>query len=241
MGAKRCNVPGCKSAQNRVEDAGVTFHQLPANLPTRLIWLKASRCGDSNNNNNNVKVCSRHFREADFKLIKNKYFLVKGTYPTIFPWGVYTHAAEKAPEDDDPVSATGEEDPLADAVPPLDSSAVASELPSLPVVMVKEEPETAPAAAKVKRESAAVKRHSIAAVETIKKEPIDAAEAGPKRLMRKSMESATTSLAKKVEPVAGKEIQAMDFQNVWHKAKIVEVDLVERELLIHFEDNNKEK
>lgn len=235
MGAKRCNVAGCKSAQNRVEDAGVTYHQLPVNIQTRLIWLKASRVRDDPN----IKVCSRHFREADFKLIKTKYFLVKGTYPTIFPWGVYTH---ENPPEDDPASATVEEDPLAGAVPPVDPIAVTSppDLPSLAVVMVKEEPGTVQTqAAKVKRESLTGKRHSIAAVETIKKEPIDAVD--PKRLMRKSMESATPLTVKKVEPVAGKEIEAMDFQNVWHKAKIVEVDLVERELLIHFEDNNKEK
>lgn len=245
MGVKRCNVAGCLSSKNRIEDTGVTFHQLPAKRPTREIWITAARVPDDAN----VKVCSRHFREADFKLVNTKYFLIKGCYPTIFPWGVYTHekpaaAAKPTTMAEAPLSNPST-DPLAGAVQPTPTAAD-TEPPKASV-------------ARVNRESLAAKRHSIAAtavvVEAIKTEPVDdietaaaAAAAAPKPL-RKSTESTPavatvkkeTETGKKVDPVPGTKVSAMDFQNVWHKATILEVDTVERELLIHFEEDNQQK
>lgn len=226
MGIKRCAVSGCQSAKNRPEDLGVTFHQLPANQATRVVWVAAARVPDENN----IKVCSRHFREADFKLVSSKYFLIKGSYPTIFPWGVYTHNPPTA-TDDTRTNSTPE-----DTQPPEQNTPIAPE--ALPTVT--EAPK--PSAARVKREPPVTKRHSIA-VETLKKE---VEEEAPKTL-RKSMEASLgipkrePEPVKKVDPVPGTEVSAMDFQNVWHKATILEVDSVEREVLIHFEENNQQK
>lgn len=175
---------------------------------------------------NNIKVCSRHFREADFKLVNSKYFLIKGCYPTIFPWGVFTNdpVAEVKKEPDStksPVNARTEPSTVDPPAEPSKSSI-----------------------ARVNRESLAAKRHSIATVEAtgIKKEPVD------NNNVEKPLQT-TPVIAKKepdgppkrVVPVPGTEVAAMDFQNVWHKAKIVEVDSVERELLIHYEEDNQQK
>lgn len=225
MGKKRCAVAGCQSANTRAEDVGVTFHQLPANLGTRAIWIYAGRVPDESN----VKVCSRHFREADFKLVNTKYFLIKGCYPTIFPWGIYEH--DKPASDE---AAAPEKLPLPEPAPVAAPTAEAT----------PEQPATAEVPTVAATPSIA-KRHSIA-VETIRSGPLEEGE--PQIPLRKSMESAGVvglkkegDFLKRVSPVPGNEISAMDFQNVWHKAKILEVDSVERELLIHFEEDNLQK
>lgn len=208
---------------------GVTFHQLPAKLETRVIWLAASRVPDDPN----AKVCSRHFREADFKLVKTKYFLIKGAYPSIFPWGVFKHAPEST-------TIKEEKAAVSTAAPGPSTSTTAA--PSSTVQSIDTTTTPAPSAAKVKRDAMITKRHSIA-VETIKKDTSDPVP--DTKPLRKSMESAGSSpplsATRKVEPVQGKEIEAMDFNNVWHKAKILEVDSVERELLIHFGNDSKDK
>lgn len=227
MGVKKCHVEGCASSSNRVEDTGVTFHVLPQNPQVRATWITASRVIDDPTVPGKVWVCSRHFRQADFRLNKTKYLLVRGAYPSIFPWGTYTHVADPPPT------------VLASSVPPTPKDAPAA------APVAKEPVKAKPI--KLKKDLVVAKRHSIA-VETINKAP----DSPAKVQLRKSMESAAAvivapppkkepELVKKFDPVPGKLIEAMDFHNVWHKANIVEVDPVERELLIHFEENNKEK
>lgn len=228
MGQKRCSVAGCLSAKNRVEDTGVTYHQLPARQHTRDIWMRAACVPDDNN----IKVCSRHFREADFKLVNSKYFLIKGCYPTIFPWGVFTN---------EPVAEVKSE-------PPVSTKSPASTEPSSTTAVDPPAEPSKSTIARVNRESLAAKRHSMATVDVtgIKKEPVD--NNNVEKPLQKSTESTSVIVKKdsdgppkRVVPVPGTEVSAMDFQNVWHKAKIVEVDSVERELLIHYEEDNQQK
>lgn len=244
MGLKRCAVNGCASASNRTEDVGVTFHQLPAKSTTRTIWIKGAGVPDDAN----VKVCSRHFREADFKVVKQKYYLVKGTYPTIFPWGVFVNGDPNTEAPQPQPTAVVKEEPqetTETAAPPQ----TAEGSPSLPVARaitstVKDKPKAA-AAIRVKKETKATKRHSIATVDAVKLEP---AEEVTQKPLRKSMEAVATAPKKEPDPPKaklnlepGQGISAMDFQNVWHPAQILEVDSVEREVLIHFEDDNDQK
>lgn len=100
MGARRCNVQGCKSLSGSQQHRGVTFHTVPLNPVIRSCWMANCQMPPNKVVTKSILICSRHFRRADFQTLKNnKYLLKSGAVPTMFPWGSlpYTEPAKQAP------------------------------------------------------------------------------------------------------------------------------------------------
>lgn len=234
MGVKRCAVAGCLSTSARKEDVGVTFHQLPSNLATRTIWTTAARVQDEAN----IKVCSRHFREADFKLVNSKYFLIKGCYPTIFPWGIYRRetTSGKSVLIVSGVLATHIASLLAIPTTPETPVKATSKI-GTPVVQDTKKLATGPVQESVKKDAF----DEVKSVVSPARKSTEATTVAPTPTSTVQPVKKDADTPKKVDPIPGTEISAMDFQNVWHKAKILEVDSLEREVLIHYDDDNQQK
>lgn len=93
MTVRKCAVAGCKSSSDSENHRGVTYHQFPTNKAVRSVWVKQTNWEDETQITKSKFVCSRHFLATDFSQTKlNKYFLNKGSVPTIFPWGIKPHS-----------------------------------------------------------------------------------------------------------------------------------------------------
>lgn len=80
-----CCVPCCRSDWKQ-KIPGVSFHEIPAEETARQEWIRAIRREDwePNTTSNYSRVCSRHFKEADFTEGKRRR-LKKGVVPSVFP------------------------------------------------------------------------------------------------------------------------------------------------------------
>lgn len=267
MGVRKCDVEGCNSVSTKTEDRGVTFHQFPSNVETRTRW--ASQCRiDLSKYTKLMHVCSRHFMKANFQLFRGKkYVLKQGSVPTLFPWGItplpgdtetqtpssIKEGTAAIEEDENDSSAEGDETME-------DSSTVVTEKSAKDMVP--------PLIEKIKKDlKAPVKRSASAEDGTGRSEPrkkilrksSDSAfiKSPNKRAASKRLAAAAASSKKTTEiktepsqatPVAatinftpGTVIEAQDFNEVWHSAKIMEVDHDDREALINFEKTSKGK
>lgn len=238
MGPRRCTINGCSSSsgQNN-EHQNVTFHQLPANADTRKIWTECCRIPKTKKITKNILVCSRHFRRVDFQpLKKDKYFLKQGAVPSIFPWGTSSQLETTA-------SNSSDSNPTNDIVAPKmndvntvqpESAVKAEKLSAAKQRSVSADHHLAvsPAA-----EEKAMPRKSLDSASTIKKDSTKV-EVTPSQtdgaLTKKKMDFVSTL-------TSGMKLEAQDFNEVWHNAKIVEVDHGEKEVLVHFEKNAKAK
>ncbi|KAH6920219.1 hypothetical protein HPB50_028792 [Hyalomma asiaticum] len=80
-----CCVPRCHSAGKR-GNRSISFHEIPADEALREQWLKEIKRDDwvPNTTSNCSRVCSRHFKEADFAEGKRRR-LKKSIVPSLFP------------------------------------------------------------------------------------------------------------------------------------------------------------
>lgn len=248
MSPRRCTIDGCFSVSGQVEHQSVTFHSFPLNMAIRKIWIENCKVAKTKTITKSILVCSRHFRRADFQPLKNdKYLLRQGVVPTIFPWGTlpYTPVPSSAKNSGDKSNKTGET-----------STTPTEDTPET----VKPKPATSTKAEK----QSALKHRSVSADEHLAT-PQPAVEKG---IPRKSLDSAssarkditqtdavaivaaTDQVASKSTKkpmdfittyVPGSKLEAQDFNEVWHNAKVMEVDQGEQEVLIHFEKDQKVK
>lgn len=80
-----CCVPNCKSRSYTGLSKGVvTYHEIPANLEMRELWL-ANVNRQNWTPNDRTKVCSLHFQQSDFRPGVKIKILKKGSVPSIFP------------------------------------------------------------------------------------------------------------------------------------------------------------
>ncbi|XP_049274277.1 peroxynitrite isomerase THAP4-like [Rhipicephalus sanguineus] len=81
-----CCVPFCTSSQ-RKKEAGVSFHEIPANTELRERWLRviARKNWVPNSTSNYSAVCSLHFVEADFRENTKRRMLKPDAVPSVFP------------------------------------------------------------------------------------------------------------------------------------------------------------
>lgn len=244
MGIRKCIIAGCLSTTARREDAGVTFHSIPIRDELRIRWLEACKVETRDPNViRNFVVCSRHFRQADFKLhLGHKYLLIKGSLPTIFPWGKASgkSAAPAAGTTAEPETAVDEVPKSENAESSTEAKTEASDGGGGVSAGSSGGAEPRMRRSLLKRKSLAIKR-SASSDSALK-------HVAPKKSQRSSSDVVAVKMnapaiavpaTEKVDAVPGTEIEAMDFNQVWHPATVVEVDQHERELLVHFKDNDK--
>ncbi|KAH7977476.1 hypothetical protein HPB49_001857 [Dermacentor silvarum] len=80
-----CCVPMCTSSA-RKKDAGVSFHEIPADLELCQRWLKviSRKNWEPNTTSNYSVVCSKHFVASDFRENTKIRQLNKGAVPSMF-------------------------------------------------------------------------------------------------------------------------------------------------------------
>lgn len=247
------------------EHRGVTFHSFPINPITRALWVENCLLPETKAITKSTLVCSRHFRRADFQPLKNdKYLLRQGAVPTIFPWGnkpalsmmmnsnAGAAALRSLGEDllkaaaaaTMPTTSSSLQNQSNDAAgfigvaakPPINEtnvlSAVNPELKSSPL-----------------KRSASADNPKMGQRTKVQRKSLDTSAIGTKTTSTGSANKSQPSKAgQRTAPVSfdpvslflpGSQIEAQDFKEIWHFAKVVEVDHDEREVLIHFEKTNK--
>lgn len=228
MAPRRCTIKGCPSVSGRQQHRGVTFHTFPLNPIARQFWLTNCGLPDTKSITKSILVCSRHFRRADFQPLKNnKYLLKQGAVPTIFPWGTLPYV-EPTPhtviEGGEPLVNNADDKPgeinqqLVDEIVKIKSELKATigvKSPNKRSVSVDE-----PGTSEPKKKAIRVSLDS-------------------KKLSPESVGTASFDPLSKFSP--GTRIEAQDFNEVWHTAKVMEVDSDEKEVLINFEKNTKSK
>lgn len=86
MKPRKCSIFKCLSDARRKEDEGVTFHRLPRYRDIRERWMLLGRI-DRALSKRVLYACSRHFLRADFCHTKGKkYTLLPAVEPSIFSW-----------------------------------------------------------------------------------------------------------------------------------------------------------
>lgn len=210
MGGRKCVVTGCPSHSSRKEDRGVTFHKFPHNPKFRILWLGACKMDTTLQPPKSMNVCSRHFRQVDFQTFKSSKSLLK--------IGV---------------------------CPSIFPWGVTSTPGTVEEKKIKTEGTKVPEAKEADPKGKQSTKRS-ASVEQIHKQP-------QRKILRKTSDSAiikeeplpeVASPQKKFDPVTaftpGTRIEAQDFNKVWHSATIMEMDMSDREVLVHIEVKDAE-
>ncbi|CAH0557104.1 unnamed protein product [Brassicogethes aeneus] len=224
---RKCSVDGCLSDSNRNEDAGVTFHKVPVHSDIRPKWFSLCHIPEDKKNLKVIYVCSRHFLRADFCNFKGKkYMLRQGVLPSVFPWDKSKLQAIKVKREsaEENVCKIEPED-SSEEVPTLELKAEdeSDVKPDISMVVKSEPMET--------EEPIVVKNEEVPKIiseEDIKVEEKDISK-------KEEMDKIKCTSASGINFSINSKLEALDFNNMWYPAKIVEVDYEENEVLIHFE------
>ncbi|CAH1985147.1 unnamed protein product [Acanthoscelides obtectus] len=204
---RKCSVESCLSDSNRPEDIGVTFHKVPMHPDVRPKWMSLCHIPDDKKAIKIIYVCSRHFLRADFCNFKGKkYMLRQGVLPSVFPWDKSKLEAIKA-------EATIKKEKNVDEVN---------------MDVVKEELEDS--ALDIKSEEST--EASNQTIEDVKEEP---EEKKPDEKQASGDQPPAVNNSDLIDFTINNRIEALDFNQEWYPAKILEVDHQENEVLIHFE------
>lgn len=208
---RKCSVEGCLSDSNRSEDMGVTFHKVPLHLDVRPKWMSLCRIPEDKKLVKIIYVCSRHFLRADFCNFKGKkYMLKQGVLPSVFPWDKSKLEAIKA-------EAHIKKEPASEEL----------NLKEIKKENVKEETKAEVNSDVVENTSETIKTEI--SENDIKVEPKEKLDEFEKTKISQANDS-TSKFA------INSRIEALDFNNEWFPARIIEVDYEENEVLIHFEN-----
>ncbi|KAJ8951858.1 hypothetical protein NQ318_019834 [Aromia moschata] len=208
---RKCSVKGCLSDSNRPEDMGVTFHKVPMHSDVRPKWMSLCRISDDKKLVKIIYVCSRHFLRADFCNFKGKkYMLKQGVLPSVFPWDKSKLEAIKAEASIKKESSS--EEVASSPVKREDEEEIKQE--------IKEEPEQ-----DIKVELTETDSRLQDEIKVEPKEKLDEFE-------KSKLAQSTSGF---MNFAINSRIEALDFNNDWYPARIVEVDYEENEVLIHFE------
>lgn len=257
MGPRRCNVAGCKSIAGRQQHRGVTFHTFPNNPDIRQRWMVNCRFAATKPINKSVLICSRHFRRVDFQPLKNnKYLLKPGSEPTIFPW---TQSRSNSSSTEATSVRSVANDASANSSAGASTSTVAVAQPTPAGVVAKQSAEDRIVhqilSEAVRSEMKSPMKRSVSA-------DVGNGNTSGEPKIKQSRKSLDSAMFKKTAEAAanapggagstgsgtsndlsslfipGAEIEAQDFKGVWHPAQVLEVDHVDREVLIHFDTTN---
>lgn len=223
---RKCAVPDCQSEEGRIEDRGVTFHKIPHHSDIRPKWMSLCHIPEDKFAVKVVHVCSRHFLKVDFCGFKGKkYMLRQGALPSVFPWSKLKKVVLKQ----EPLS-TGPS-----------SSTTKAELPqsNIQIQLLSE--------TEIKQE---VKEEMDENVQLLPVQVIteptstidETINAVIENSVEKSISTTIEQKGKAIQTAAGEltfaintRLEALDFNQMWFPAKIIEIDYEENEVLIHFE------
>lgn len=215
---RRCSVEGCLSDSNRTEDIGVTFHKVPLHPDVRPKWMSLCHIPEDKRNVKIIYVCSRHFLRADFCNFKGKkYMLKQGVLPSVFPWDkskLEAIKAEAVVKKEPPLEYLNDKEIKKD-----DKNEELSN--DLKLAVKSESINDTTLVTEVKEE---LPEGLVNEIKVESKDKLDEFE--------KSKMGQTSDNSFKFAINA--RIEALDFNNEWYPAKIVEVDYEENEVLIHF-------
>lgn len=208
---RKCGVESCLSDSNRLEDTGVTFHKVPMHPDIRPKWMSLCRIPEDKKDVKVIYICSRHFLSADFCNFKGKkYMLKQGVLPSVFPWN-------KLRADSEPRMTT-----------------VKKEMTESEHQEVKPEPFS---------NSCDSSQESIDARENMV--DVNNQQVTSENSKEKLVSAQSTTIEQKIKSVQtsfgllnfaiNSRIEALDFNEMWYPARIVEIDYEENEVLIHFE------
>lgn len=218
---RKCGISVCMSDSNREEDRGVTFHKIPMHTDIRPKWMSLCRISDDKKYMKVIYVCSRHFLKVDFCHFKGKkYMLRQGVLPSVFPWNktkLDIKQEQIKTEYEDNNEKIGE-------------VTVKSEYPNLPIVPeikfeVNEEDFNAGTSTALKTEE------GMLDLVNMKEEVLSPNQSTTIEQKLKIVETTTGTLTFALNT----RIEALDFNQSWCPALIVEVDYQENEVLVHFE------
>ncbi|XP_050498431.1 PHD finger protein 20 isoform X2 [Diabrotica virgifera virgifera] len=208
---RKCNVKGCPSASNRSKDEGVTFHKIPPHMDVRPKWLSLCRIPEDKKNIKILYVCSRHFLRADFCNFKGKKYMLKhGVLPSVFPWDKSKLEAIKAVVKNEKVVKKDKTE-------------------------AKEKPSTS-----IRPEQDILQDNRM---EEDNSDINQENDMGEDKMMDESMTGISrpekqlpSSIPATLNFAINSYVEALDFNNEWCLAKIMETDEEEKEVLIHFID-----
>lgn len=239
---RKCNVESCLSDSMRPEDTGVTFHKVPMHPDIRPKWMSLCKIPDDKKDVKVIYICSRHFLRADFCNFKGKkYMLKQGVLPSVFPWSKTKSDNKKSegkkvvPPKNDTTTAIASTTSSEPAVTDRDNANVESTL-------VKQEPKVVENPEINLKESP----ENIQDLLEIKQEMLETAPDNSLKINENNFSSqAQSTIEQKVKTVQtsfgalhfsiNARIEALDFNEVWLPARVVEIDYEENEVLIHFE------
>ncbi|KAF5307777.1 hypothetical protein FQR65_LT06648 [Abscondita terminalis] len=228
---RKCYVRDCLSEEGRYEDRGVTFHKIPLHSDIRPKWLTLCQIPEDKHNCKVIHVCSRHFLKVDFCQFKGKkYMLRQGVLPSVFPWSKLKKesAADVGinikKEMDTTVKTTKPENEGCENILSEIKTEIKEEIKDFTNELAEEKPE---------RPIALEDPNGVAQPE-IKL---------PQQLIPKEKSSTTIEQkGKSIQTPLGllnfavnTQLEALDFNQMWFPAHIVEIDYEENEVLIHFE------
>lgn len=217
---RKCGISVCTSDSNREEDRGVTFHKIPMHPDIRPKWMSLCRIPEDKKFMKVIYVCSRHFLKVDFCHFKGKkYMLRQGVLPSVFPWN--KNKVDKGKGDCDEKEKSDnidEEDrPEAENISEPSVSQIKLE--------VTEQDFNASTSFALKADEA------ILDMANIKEEVLSPNQSTTIEQKVKTVETTTGPLTF----APNTRIEALDFNQSWCPAQIVEVDYQENEVLVHFE------
>ncbi|KAF5288026.1 hypothetical protein FQA39_LY15555 [Lamprigera yunnana] len=212
---RKCYVLDCLSEEGRHEDRGVTFHKIPLHPDIRPKWLELCRVPEDKHNCKVIHVCSRHFLNIDFCRYKGKkYMLKQGALPSVFSWSKLRKAVT--------FGIIGKKESIKmDSEPTNDSTT-----PDI-IAKIKEEP--------------CEPKENVELKEEVIHTPNDLS-----MKIKKEPEMSSTTIEQKGKSIqtplgllnftVNTQLEALDFNQMWFPAHIVEVDYEENEVFIHFEN-----
>ncbi|CAG9829522.1 unnamed protein product [Diabrotica balteata] len=214
---RKCNVKGCPSASNRSKDEGVTFHKIPPHMDVRPKWLSLCRIPEDKKNIKILYVCSRHFLRADFCNFKGKKYMLKhGVLPSVFPWDKSKLEAIKAVVKNEKVVKKEK----------------TSEIKEKPSSSIKPE-QDALLDNRIQEDKSDISQESDISENKMMDESIAVIS---KQGHIKSDTQSPSSTPATLNFAINSNVEALDFNNEWYPAKIIETDEEEKEVLIHFID-----
>lgn len=208
---RKCGISVCMSDSNREEDRGVTFHKIPMHPDIRPKWMSLCRIPEDKKYMKVIYVCSRHFLKVDFCHFKGKkYMLRQGVLPSVFPWN--KTKADKINE-----KVNDEDCRQTENLTEIGTPQVKLE--------VTEQDFNASTSLSLKAEE------DLLEMANLKEEVVSPNQSTTIEQKVKTVETTTGPLTF----APNTRIEALDFNQSWCPAQIVEVDYQENEVLVHFE------
>lgn len=253
MKPRKCCVHDCLSDARRKEDEGVTFHRLPPHRDIRERWMILGRI-DPVLNKRVLYVCSRHFLRADFCHTKGKkYTLLPGVEPSIFSWnkkaGIQSNTVVAQQNPKTPQSLTVESSCLGLSSNTAESETNTVENTVAKVLLTSTENQSTENIVNNKIQIEERESHE----KIVEKEIESCLSASTSHKTNLSVEDFQPETMSSVSTVDQKprsiitptgtivfvpdmKIEALDCQQNWSPATIMEIDCDEDEVLVHFDE-----